>query len=148
MSALLNKVLADVKQSMKDRNKEKLTLLRTLHSDIKNVSINNNIDICDDVVIDAITKTIKQKNDGIEMFKKGNRQDLVDKEEADIVILKTYLPEPLSQAELMAIVGEAIEEVGAESKKDFGKVMKAVQPLVKGRTDNKSVSTIIQSILN
>ncbi|MGL1937162.1 MAG: GatB/YqeY domain-containing protein [Fibrobacterales bacterium] len=148
MSALLNRVLADVKQSMKDRNKDKLALLRTLHSDIKNISINDNIDICDDVVIDAIQKTIKQKNDGIEMFKKGERADLVEKEESSVTILKTYLPEALSQAELMAIVGETIEEVGAEDKKDFGKVMKAVQPKVKGRADNKAVSSIIQSILN
>ncbi|MGL1901829.1 MAG: GatB/YqeY domain-containing protein [Fibrobacterales bacterium] len=148
MSALLNRVLADVKQSMKDRNKDKLALLRTLHSDIKNISINNNIDICDDVVIDAIQKTIKQKNDGIEMFKKGERADLVEKEEASVIILKTYLPDALSQAELMAIVGETIEEVGAEDKKDFGKVMKAVQPKIKGRADNKAVSSIIQSILN
>jgi uncharacterized protein len=148
MSALLTKILGDVKQSMKDRDKDKLSLLRTLHSDIKNVSINDNIDICDDVVISAITKTIKQKNDGIEMFQKGGRQDLVDKETAAINVLKVYLPEPLTQAELMGMVAEVIEEVGAESKKDFGKVMKAIQPKVKGRADGKAVSTIVQSILN
>jgi uncharacterized protein len=148
MSALLNQILADVKQSMKDRNKEKLSLLRTLHSDIKNISINGSIDISDDVVIDAITKTIKQKTDAADMFEKGNRPDLVEKERGDIVLLKQYLPQQLTQAELMAIIGEIIDEVGAEDKNDFGKVMRAVQPKVKGRVDNKTVSSLIQSILN
>lgn len=146
-SPLLDRILSDVKEAMKSRQQKRLDTLRTLHSDIKNVSINNQVEITDDVCLDQIAKTIKQKNDTLEQFRAAGRTDLVEEEEMKIEFLKAYLPQQLSEAELEALVKEAIVEVGATSKKEMGAVMKALAPRTKGRAEGKTVSALVQKLL-
>ncbi len=146
-SPLLDRILSDVKEAMKSRQQKRLDTLRTLHSDIKNVSINNQVEITDDVCLDQIAKTIKQKNDTLEQFRAAGRTDLVEEEEMKIEFLKAYLPQQLSEAELEALVKEAIAEVGATSKKEMGAVMKALAPRTKGRAEGKTVSALVQKLL-
>ena len=146
-SPLLDRILNDVKEAMKSRQQKRVDTLRTLHSDIKNVSINNKVEISDEICLDQIAKTIKQKNDALEQFRAAGRTDLVEEEEMKIEFLKAYLPQQLSEAELEALVKEAIAEVGATSKKEMGAVMKALAPRTKGRAEGKTVSALVQKLL-
>jgi len=147
MSEVLTRILADVKAAMIAKESVKLAALRTLHSDIKNVSINEKVEITDAVCFDVIAKTIKQKADSLEQFRAAGRTDLIAEEEAKVAQLKTYLPAQLSEAEVEALVKETIAEVGATSKKEMGAVMKAIGPKVKGKADNKLVSSFVQKLL-
>ena len=147
MSALLNEILAQVKEAMKAKDKERLSLLRTLHSDIKNIGINDGTEITDDVVISVISKTIKQKKDASDQFQKGGREDLVEAEQSAIKVLETFLPEQLSEEELKELIAKVITDTGASSRKDMGKVMGGLKPLINGRADNKVVSQLVQASL-
>ena len=90
---------------------------------------------------------IKQRKDSIEQFTKGGRQDLVDKETAEVVVLEVYLPQQLGREEVEKLVREAVAQTGAQGAKDMGKVMKALVPLIAGRADNKLVSELVKSSL-
>lgn len=144
---LLNDILEDIKVAMKAKDKLQVVALRTLHSDIKNVGINTGKDITDEIVIDVISKTLKQKNDSVEQFLKGNRQDLVDAEEAKAVFYQKYLPKQLSEDEILQLINQAISESGATCPKDMGKVMKIVTPQTKGKADGKTISQLVQAKL-
>ncbi len=147
MSAVLATILADIKTAMKEKQAARLGTLRMLHSDIKNVGINEKIEVTDAVVFDVISKTLKQNADSLEQFRAGGRADLVAEVEEKVACLKGYLPEQLSEAEVEALVKEAIAETGATSRKEMGAVMKALGPKTKGRADNKLVSTLVQKLL-
>lgn len=147
MSQLLSDLMAQIKASMIAKESSKLEVLRTLHSDIKNVSINNKVEITDEIVLDAVQKTIKQKRDSIEQFSKGGRQDLVDKEAAAIDLISVFLPQQLSAEELAAVVAQAATDVGASGPKDMGALMKAVGPLTKGKAEGKAVSEAVKAYL-
>lgn len=147
MSQLLSDLMAQIKSAMIAKESSKLEILRTLHSDIKNVSINNKIDITDEIVLDAVQKTIKQKRDSIEQFAKGGRQDLVDKESAAIELITVFLPAQLSAEELTALVAATAKELGLSGPKDMGTLMKAVGPLTKGKAEGKAVSEAVKACL-
>lgn len=147
MSQILQTILDDIKTAMKEREKEKLECLRTLHSEIKNIAINNGIELTDDVVLTALSKALKQKNESLEQFQKGNRTDLAEAEERKIIYISKYLPAQLSDNDLEQIIKAAILEVGAVSKKDMGKVMKAIMPKTNGRADGKKVSALVGKLL-
>ena len=146
-SALLDRILGDVKEAMKAKDHVKLDALRTLHSDIKNIAINSRTEISDETCVDAISRSLKQKGDAIEQFRKAGREDLVEEETLKSNYMRVYLPEPLSEAELEEIVKAAIAETGATSRKDMGAVMKAVGPKTKGRADGRAVSGMVQKLL-
>lgn len=146
-SSLLQKILDDIKVAMKNREASTLEVLRTLHSDIKNVSINSGKEITDEIVIDVLAKSVKQKNEAIEMLKAGGRDEKVAVEEAAILIYKQYLPQELSEQEVVALIAQIKEAVGATSPKDMGKIMKEITPQVKGRFDSKRVSVLVQEAL-
>ena len=147
MSELLKKVLDDVKTAMKAREKEKLVSLRSFHSEIKNVGINNGVDITDQIVIEVAQKFIKQRRDAAEQFEKGGREDLVAQEKAQIEWISPYLPKQMSLEEVTSLAKSAVEESGATSKKDMGKVMKILMPKVKGKADGKMVSSAVNQLL-
>ena len=139
----------DYIQAMKDRDTVKSGTLNFLRAQLKNVHIDKKVQSLEDAdVIAVIKKQIKQRQDSIEQYSKGGRQDLADKETAEMNILKTYLPEEMSEAEILKIIGEAVKEVQASSVKDMGKVMKAVAPKVAGRADNKLVSDLVKKALS
>src|SRR2546422_7546490 len=125
---LADKITADMKDAMRAKDVMRLSTLRLLKSAIDYYKIEKKQETLTDADVTAvIKKQIKQRQDSIEGFEKGNRADLADKEKAELAILKSYLPEELSQAQLEEIIKAAIAEVGATLKADMGKVMKAVQ---------------------
>ena len=145
------KLMADMKQAMKDREAGKLRLevIRMVRSDIRNAEINgkNKEELTENEVLAVIMKAVKMREDSLAEFIKGQRQDLIEQTNKELEILKAYLPPAMSDEELTGIVKEAIAAVGAASPKDMGKVMKAVLPQVQGRADGKRINTIVKSLL-
>lgn len=146
-SELLQKILDDIKTAMKSHDSETLGTLRTLHSDIKNVSINSGVEISDEIVLDVLAKSLKQKNEAIEMLKNGGREDKAAEEVKAADLYRKYLPAPFSEDEVVSIISELKEKLGASSLKDMGKMMKELSPITKGRFDAKRLSQLVQEAL-
>lgn len=143
-----DKITKDYIQAMKAKDREKSTVINFLRAKIKDVLIEKRIEKMEDVdVIAVIKKQVKQRQDSIEQFKQGGRMDLVEKEEFELNILKAYLPQEMSEAELEPIVAQAVSDLSAQSMKDMGKVMKAVGEKVSGRADTKLVSELVKKSL-
>lgn len=137
----------DLKEAMKASNKPVVSALRLIKSSLKYREIEKGEKLADDDVIAVLSSLLKQRRESIEQFKKGGRDDLVLSEEAEVVIIKKYLPEQISEGEIEGIVRETISELGASGAKDIGKVMKAVMPKLKGRADGKVVNVIVSRFL-
>ena len=146
-SVILNQLLEDIKTTMKARETDKLTTLRSLHAQIKDAGTNAGKEETDELVAIVIAKAIKQRQDSIEQFKNGGRDDLVTIETTELTILKAYQPPQLSEAEIEELVQQAIVATGAASKQDMGKVMGALMPKVKGKADGKLVNQVVQRLL-
>ncbi|MGD0650479.1 MAG: GatB/YqeY domain-containing protein [Verrucomicrobiia bacterium] len=145
---LTEKIESDFKDAMRAKDAARLSTLRMLKSAIQYYKIEKKQEkLTDGDVTAVIKKQIKQRQDSIDGFEKGGRADLVDKEKAELAVLKSYLPEELSQAQTEEIVKAVIAEVGATTKADMGKVMKAVQAKTAGRADNRLVSQIVSAHL-
>ncbi len=127
--------------------KERLGYIRMLQAAIKQREVDERITLDDTQVLAVIEKMIKQRREAIAQFEAGGRADLAAKELAEVALLQTYMPEPLSQAEVEALVAAAIAETGAASVKDMGKVMALVKTRAAGRADMSAVSAIIKSKL-
>lgn len=147
MTTLADKLMADIKDSMKSGAKDRLVTLRSLHAQIKDATVNAGKDMTDDAVIAVVARQIKQRVDAIAQFKAAGRDDLVANEEREIAILKSYQPAQLSEAEIEALVVKAVAETGATTKKEMGKVMAAIMPHVKGKADGALVNKIVSSKL-
>lgn len=143
MSTLAEKLLADIKDAMKSGAKERLVTLRSLHAQIKDATVNAGKDMTDDAMIAVVAKQIKQRVDAVQQFTSAGREDLVANEEREIAILKEYQPAQLSEAEIEALVVQALAATGATTKKEMGKVMAALMPHVKGRADGGLVNKIV-----
>jgi len=145
---LEEQISKDYVQAMKSRDKVKSSTLNFLRAQMKNVIIDKKVEKLEDAqVISIIKKQVKQRQDSIEQFGKGGRQDLVDKEKAELDILQSYLPEEMTEEEIKGFVAEAIKETGAGNIKDMGNVMKIVLPKVAGKADNKLVSDVVKKTL-
>jgi uncharacterized protein YqeY len=145
---LTDKIGADMKQAMLAKDALRLSTLRLLKSAIEYTKIEKKQEnLTDPDVVAVIKKQIKQRQDAIDGFTKGGRTDLADKEQAELAVLKAYLPEELSADQLEAIVVATIAEVGATTRADMGRVMKAVQAKVAGRADNRLVSQAVMARL-
>ncbi len=143
MSELSKQIVADMKTAMKSKDQVALTTLRSLKAEFQKVTIDKygaDGELDETETIAVVRKAIKQRQDSVESFEKAGRQDLVDKEKAEIAILEGYLPSPLSQEEIVKLVEDAIAEVGATSKKEMGQVMKLVQERAAGRAEGKVLS--------
>ncbi|MFA6320667.1 MAG: GatB/YqeY domain-containing protein [Candidatus Omnitrophota bacterium] len=148
LMSLYEKLEIDVKSALKEGNSLKVSVLRMALSTIKTLQIEKNIKSLDDGgVIEVLQRHAKQHRESIDQFTKGNRPDLADKEKAELKILGEYLPEQLAEEELTEIVKATISEIGAASKQDTGKVMKALMEKVKGKADGKAISSIVAQIL-
>lgn len=137
----------DVKSALKSGAKDKVSTLRMLNAALKNKQIDKRRPLTDEEVIETVRTLIKQRKDSIEQFGKGGRQDLVDKETAEVKFLEVYLPQQLSREELESMVRNAVAQTGAQGAKDMGKVMKALLPAVGGRADGKLVSELVKQAL-
>ncbi|MBP0723590.1 GatB/YqeY domain-containing protein [Bacillus sp. RG28] len=147
--SLLERLNQDMKQAMKEKNKDKLTVIRMVKASLQNEVINlgNNVTLSADQELTILTREVKQRKDSLLEFEKAGRQDLVDKIKQELLILEEYLPQQLSEDELLEIVKVTISEVGATTKADMGKVMSAVMPKVKGQADGSSVKNAVASLL-
>lgn len=144
---LREKIDNDIKIALKSGAKDKLSALRLLSAALKNKQIDKRRPLTEEEVVETVRSLIKQRKDSIEQFAKGGRQDLVDKETAEITVLEVYLPRQLSREELEAMVRDAVSQTGAQGAKDMGKVMKALIPMVGGRADGKLVSELVKQAL-
>jgi len=145
--SLKERLMDDLKVSMKNGDKVRKNVVTMVRAAIKQKEVDERIELNDEAIIDVISKQVKQKKDAIEDFNKGQRQDLVELTEKEISILLDYLPQQLTESELQEIVKEAIEEVGANSIKDLGKIMSNVMPKIKGRADGSMVNNIVRQYL-
>lgn len=141
--SLKEKITEDMKAAMKEGDKTKLNLIRMLRSEIKYKEIEIGSELDDGGTIDVLCSAVKKRREAIEEFKKGEREDLVAREENELKILYDYLPQQLSEEELLKLIDESIAEVEAQSSKDIGKVMRALMPKVKGKADGKKVNQIV-----
>jgi len=144
---LRDQIDIDIKSAMKSGAKDKVSALRMLSAALKNKQIEKRAPLVDGEIVDTVRSLIKQRKDSIEQFAKGGRQDLVDKETAEVAVLEVYLPQQMAREEIEKIVREVIAQTGAQGAKDMGKVMKALVPLLAGRADNKLVSELVKSSL-
>lgn len=145
---LLDQINADIASAMRAKEAVRLSALRMLKTALTNKSVEKARELDDNEGLQVIGTLIKQRRDSIEQFQKGGRQDLVDRETAEIAILETYLPPPVSEAELSDVIEQAVAETGATSAKDMGKVMKAVMGRLAGRTaDGRIVSEQVKKRL-
>lgn len=145
---LSKQITSDYIQAMKAKDSFKASTLNFLRAQIKNVMIDKRVDELEDLdVIATIKKQVKQRQDSIEQYTSGGREDLAVKERAELDILKTYLPEEMSAGQLEPIVRETVLETGAAGMKEMGMVMKALMPKVSGRADNKLVSELVRKVL-
>lgn len=145
--SLKERITQEMKDAMRSGEKERLGYIRMLQAAIKQREVDERITLDDNQVLAVIEKMIKQRREAIAQFEAGGRADLAAKELAEVALLQTYMPEPLSQAEVEALVGAAIAETGAASVKDMGKVMALVKARAVGRADMSAVSAIIKSKL-
>lgn len=146
---LENDIKETLKKALKAGEKVKVAVMRMLISDINNKKIADRVkELEDEKVISVIQRMVKRYKESIEQFKQGNREDLVAKENEELVFLEKYLPEQLSEDQIRKIVSQSIETTGASSPKDMGKVMGDVLSRIKGRADGKIVSTIVKEFLS
>ena len=146
---LEEKITEDYKQAMKSKDAVKVSVLSFLRSQIKSLMIEKKVEKLGDVdVISVIKKQVKQRQDSIEQFSKGGRNDLAEKEKIELAVLKSYLPEEMPATQLTGFIEEAIKESGATGMKDMGKVMKVLLPKVAGKADNKILSDLVKQKLS
>jgi hypothetical protein len=136
-----------MKSAMKAGEKDRLKVVRLILAAVKQVEVDQRIELDDAAVLAVLDKMVKQRRDSVEQFEKGNREDLAAIERAEIEVLKEYLPEQLSADELAALVDEAIATSGAESMRDMGKVMGQIKARAAGRADMGAVSTAVKERL-
>ena len=144
---MVEELKQDMVEAMKAKDKERLTTIRMIKGDLDKEHIDKKREINDDLLIEVVNRGIKQRKDSIAEFEKGGRNDLIEKTQAEIEILQSYLPAQLSEEEVSLIIDEAFQIVNPEGPRDMGKIMKEVQPKLKGRADMKKVSEIIKSKL-
>lgn len=141
--SLKEKITEDMKIAMKEGEKAKLNLIRMLRSEIRYKEIETGSELDDNGIIDVLSSAAKKHKESIEEFKKGGREDLAAKEEKELKIIYGYLPEQLSEEELLRLIDESIVEAEAQSPKDVGKVMRVIIPKVKARADGKKVNQMV-----
>jgi uncharacterized protein YqeY len=145
--ALKERITDDMKAAMRSGEKERLGVIRMITAAIKQREVDERIILDDTQVLSVLEKMIKQRKESVVQFKAGNRQDLVDKESAEIALLQGYLPAALSDAEIDALINEAVAATGAASVKDMGKVMAIIKAKAQGRVDMGAVGAKIKAKL-
>jgi uncharacterized protein len=145
--SLKERITDDMKAAMRAGEKERLGVIRMITAAIKQREVDERISLDDAQVVAVLEKMVKQRKESLVQFQAGNRQDLVDKEAAEIELLKTYLPSPLGDAEIDALIAAAIAATGASSVKDMGKVMGVIKSKAQGRADMGTVGAKIKAKL-
>ncbi len=146
--SILKRIDADLIQALKAHDGLKATLLRGLKSDIKYKQIDKGAELTDEEILGVLSSAVKKHKESIEQFRTGNRQDLVDKETAELNHITVYLPQPLSEDEVRELIRAAIAKCGADSPAKIGLVMKEIMPQVKGRADGSVIKNFVTAILS
>jgi len=145
---LTQRIQDDMKAAMKAADKRRLGAIRLILAAIKQREVDGRSELDDDQVLAVLDKMVKQRRDSIEQYAKADRQDLAEQEAYEVGICQEYLPEALGEAELIALVEEAIAATGAASMKDMGKVMGQIKPKAQGRADMGAVSMLVKQRLS
>ena len=144
---LKSRIQDDMKRAMKAGDKDRLKVVRLILAAIKQQEVDSRKELDDEAVLTVLGKMVKQRRDSVTQFTDGGRQDLAAAEQAEIEVLETYLPEPLSAEEIDALIDAAIAETGADSMRDMGKVMGIVKARAEGRADLSAVSATVRARL-
>ncbi len=145
--SLTQRLEQDMKPALKNKDKTKLSVIRMVRSAIKNAEIERGRPLEEGEVLDVLSRELKQRKESLQEFEKAGRTELVEKMKSEIAVVEAYLPAPLSEEELRELARQVIDEVGASSPADMGKVMKEIMPRVKGRADGKEVNRIVRELL-
>jgi len=148
MATIKERLSETMKASMKSGDKDTLAFTRNLHAAVRKKEIDDRIDLDDAGVQKIIQSLVKQRQDSIDQFKQGGREDLVAKEQAELKFLQQYIPEQMSEDEVRKLVDWAVTESKAASAKDIGNVMKVLMPKVQGKADGKLVNQLVKERLN
>ncbi len=146
--SLEERLVEEMKQAMKANDKLRLSTIRMIRSSLKNKEIELRKKLEDEDVVKVIQVMVRKGEESVEQFQAGRRMDLVEKETKEIEILRSFLPQPLSQEEILKIVDETIQETQASSLKDIGKVMKSVMPKMGGKADGKLINQLVKERLS
>ena len=148
MSALLAQIKDSMKEAMRAKEKVRLGTIRMLLAQVKQIEVDQKIEVTDADVLAILDKMVKQRKDSIAQFEEAGRTDLVDNEKAEMEALHEFLPQALSDDEISAMIDSAISESGAESMRDMGKVMAVLKPQMQGRADMAAVSGLVKGKLS
>ena len=146
-SELKTRIQEDVKTAMRAKDKVRLGTLRMVTAALKQREVDERIELDDQATLEVLTRLVKQRKDSIEQYQSAGRDDLADKEQSELALIETYLPQALSDSELGALLDEALRETGAASMKDMGKVMAWLKPKVQGRADMGALSGAVKGRL-
>ncbi len=146
--SLKARVQDDVKTAMRSHERDRLGALRLITAAIKQKEVDERIELSDEQVLAVLDKMVKQRRESLEQFEKAGRADLAEKEQFELGIIQTYLPEPIDTDELEALIRNTIEELGASSIRDMGQVMNTLRGQVQGRADMKAVSQAVKDQLS
>jgi uncharacterized protein YqeY len=146
--SLKARISEDMKAAMRAKDAPRLSAIRLLQAAIKQREVDERIELDDTQVIEAIEKMLKQRRDSISQYEAANRQDLADAEKFEVTVLQAYLPKPLTQDEIVALLDKVVADTDATGIKDMGKVIAAVKPMVVGRADMGSISSLIKARLS
>ncbi len=146
--SLEERLVEEMKQAMKSNDKPRLSTIRMIRSSVKNREIELRKKLEDEEVVRVIQMMVRKGEESVEQFQTGGRTDLVEKEKREIEILKSFLPQPLGQEEILKIIDQSIQETQASSPKDIGKVMKSVLPKIGGKADGKLINQLVKEKLS
>ena len=147
LSTLKGQIQEDVKSAMRARDQKRLTALRLITAAIKQVEVDQRIEMDDTAVLAVLDKMVKQRRDSLEQYQSAGRDDLAAQEKFELDLISTYLPEALSHGELTALIKQAVADTGASSIRDMGTVMNKLRGQVQGRADMKAVSNAVKEQL-
>lgn len=140
-------IQTQMKEAMRARQKERLATIRLILAAIKQREVDDRIELNDDQILAILDKMVKQRRESIAQFEKATREDLIKIEQAEIAVIQTFLPQPLTDAEIDAIIKQAMAETGASGMADMGKVMALIKPQAQGRADMGPISAKIKAQL-
>lgn len=148
MSELKQQITTEMKAAMRAKDKERLKTIRMIMAELKRIEVDERIELDDTRVLAVLDKMSKQRRDSISQFEEAARMDLADAERRELEVIKTFLPQPLTEAEIAALVKTAAEQSGAQSMQDMGKVMGILKPQVQGRADMGTISKLVKEQLS
>lgn len=146
--SLLERLNEDMKQAMRNKEKDKLTVIRMIKASLQNEAIKLGAELAEEQELTVLSREVKQRKDSLHEFEKAGREDLVEKIRTELQYVELYMPKQLTEEEVSEIVKQTIAETGAASKADMGKVMSAIMPKVKGKADGSLINKLVQQHLS